>query len=325
MPRGVPSLIAAAAATLAMLTGGALAQDADFPSRPIRIILPYSPGATGDIICRAIASEATKRLGQPIVVEARAGGNTVIGTRAARLAPADGYTVLFQTSTYVSNLYFMKDPGYRIGDFTVLATISNAALVLLTPSSLPPKTLKEFIAFAKSNAGKLNFGSNGRGSRTHVLAEQLATAGGFTWTEIQYKGTADAGQAVMSGVVQGFFSTQGFATAHVASEKLRMLGVSSQQRVDSLPDVPTFREQGYPDIVDQTWYALFARSETPRAVIDRLRAAFTEAMRSPFMQAQIRNNGLSPYDARLEDFPAKMEADLRRLAEEGKRLGFTAQ
>ena len=174
------SLARAAALALALASAWApaLAQEADFPARPVRIILPYSPGATGDIICRAIGDEAAKRLGRPVIIESRAGGGTMIGTRIAKAAPADGYTVLFQTSSFVSNLYFMKDPGYRLADFTPIAMISNAAYVLLTPSSLPARNLKEFIAHAKANPGKLNYGSNGRGSRPHVLADQLGTLGG---------------------------------------------------------------------------------------------------------------------------------------------------
>ena len=310
---------------LALLASGVAAQEADFPSRALRLVVPYPPGASTDIISRAVGDEAGKRLGRPVLVENRPGGGTVIGTRFVKTAPADGYTIMFQASSLVSNLYILKDPGYKLSDFTPVTTLSNAAYVMLIPSGIPAKTLKEYIAFAKANPGKMSYGSLGRGTRTHVLPDQLGTLAGYQWTEIQFKGTAEAAQDVMSGTVQAYFSTQAFATTQLGSDKLRLLGISSAQRVDFLPDVPTFREMGFPGIVDQTWYALFVRSETPRAILEKLRAVFADAMKSTLIQTQLRNNGLSPYDGRLEDFPAKLESELVRLTEEAKTLGLVAQ
>ena len=316
---------ALAALALALCAYGTSAQEAAFPSRVLRIVVPYPPGASTDLISRAVGDEASKRLGRPIVVENRPGGGTVIGTRVVKAAPADGYTLMFQASSLVSNLYMVKDPGYKLSDFTAVTTLSNAAYVMLVPSALPAKDLKEFIAYAKSNQGKLNYGSLGRGTRTQVLPDMLGTLAGIDWTEIQFRGTAEAAQAVMSGIVQTYFSTQAFAKQQIGSDKLRMIGVSSTQRVDFIPDVPTFRELGFPDVTDQTWYALFVRSETPKPILDKLRAVFAEAMNSPMMHAQLRNNGLSPYEGKLEDFPEKLESELKRLTEEAKRLGLTAQ
>ena len=319
----LPYLLAAVA--LSLCAYGASAQEAAFPSRALRIVVPYPPGASTDLISRAVGDEASKRLGRPIVVENRPGGSTVIGTRVVKAAPADGYTLMFQASSLVSNLYMVKDPGYKLSDFTPVTMLSNAAYVMLIPSSLPAKDLKEFIAYAKANPGKLNYGSLGRGTRTQVLPDTLGTLAGIDWTEIQFKGTAEAAQAVMSGIVQTYFSTQAFAKQQIGSDKLRMIGVTSPQRVDFIPDVPTFRELGFPAVTDQTWYALFVRAETPKPILDKLRAAFAEAMRSPMMHTQLQRNGLSPYDGKLEDFPEKLESELKRLTEEAKRLGLTAQ
>ena len=325
MMRGSRLPYALAAVALALCAFGTPAQEAAFPSRALRIVVPYPPGASTDLISRAVGDEASKRLGRPIVVENRPGGGTVIGTRAVKTAPADGYTLMFQASSLVSNLYMVKDPGYKLSDFTAVTTLSNAAYVMLIPSNLPAKNLQEFIAYAKANPGKLNYGSLGRGTRTQVLPDMLGTLAGIDWTEIQFRGTAEAAQAVMSGIVQTYFSTQAFAKQQIGSDKLRMIGVSSTQRVDFIPDVPTFRELGFPDVTDQTWYALFVRSETPKPILDKLRAVFAEAMNSPMMHTQLRNNGLSPYEGKLEDFPEKLESELKRLTEEAKRLGLTAQ
>ncbi len=316
---------ALAAVALALCAYGTSAQETAFPSRALRIVVPYPPGASTDLISRAVGDEASKRLGRPIVVENRPGGGTVIGTRAVKTAPADGYTLMFQASSLVSNLYMVKDPGYKLSDFTPVTTLSNAAYVMLIPSTLPAKNVKEFIAYAKANPGKLNYGSLGRGTRTQVLPDMLGTLAGIDWTEIQFRGTAEAAQAVMSGIVQAYFSTQAFAKQQIGSDKLRMVGVTSTQRVDFIPDVPTFRELGFPNVTDQTWYALFVRSETPKPILDKLRAAFAQAMKSPMMHTQLQRNGLSPYDGKLEDFPEKLESELKRLTEEAKRLGLIAQ
>jgi len=301
------------------------AQDSAFPTRALRIVVPYPPGASTDLISRAVAEEAGKRLGQTIIVENRPGGGTVVGTQAVKNAPADGYTLMFQAASLVSNTYTLKNPGYKLSDFTPVTMLSDAAYVMLVPASLPVKTLGEFIAYAKANPGKLNYGTLGRGTRTFVLPYRLGLAAGIDWTEISYKGTSEAAQAVMSGDIQAYFSTQAYASTQMESDKLRLIAITSEKRVDFLPNVPTFKELGYPQVTDQTWYALFTRSETPKPVLDKLRAAFADAMKSPAMQTQLRNNGLSPYDGTLDAFPAKLETELQRFIAEAKQLGLEPQ
>ncbi|WP_160170506.1 tripartite tricarboxylate transporter substrate binding protein [Afipia sp. P52-10] len=303
----------------------ATAQGAAFPTRPLRIVVPYPPGASTDLISRAVAEEAGKRLGQTIIVENRPGGGTVVGTQAVKNAPADGYTLMFQAASLVSNTYTLKNPGYKLSDFTPVTMLSDAAYVMLVPSSLPVKTLSEFIAYAKAHPGKLNYGTLGRGTRTFVLPYRLGVAAGLDWTEISYKGTAEAAQAVMSGDIQTYFSTQAYASTQLESDRLRLLAITSEKRVDFLPNVPTFKELGYPQVTDHSWYALFARSETPKPILDTLRAAFADAMKSAAMQTQLRNNGLSPYDGTLEAFPAKLEAELQHFIAEAKQLGLEPQ
>ncbi len=324
--RLVGKLIAAllGAASLAA-SPAALAQGADFPSRPMRLVVPYPPGASTDLISRAIAEEAGKRLGQPIVVENRPGGGTVVGTQAVRNAPADGYTLMFQAASLLSNTYIMKNPGYKLSDFTPVTMLSDAAYVMLVPSKLPVKSLAEFVAHAKANPGKMNYASLGRGTRTFVLPYRLGRAAGLDWTEITFKGTAEAAQSVMSGDVQAYFSTQAFASTQTGSDKLRLVAITSEKRVDFLPDLPTFKELGYPDVTDQTWYALFMRSETPKPILDKMRAVLADAMRSDAMKDALKVNGLSPYDGTLEAFPAKMDAELARFIKEAKELGIEPQ
>ena len=204
----------------AYLAAAATAPAADYPSRIIRIIVPYPPGAATDTISRAVAAEAGKSLGKTIIIENRPGGGTLIGTRLVKEAPADGYTLLFQSPVLVSNLYALKDPGYSLSDFTAVAMLCNTSYVLLTPSSLPVKGLKDFVAYAKANPGKMNYGSIGPTSRQRALSERLAKVGNFTWAEVPFKGTAESAEAVMGGEVQGYFSTQSFAVTQANSPNL---------------------------------------------------------------------------------------------------------
>lgn len=323
----VKSSIASLLAILLFSIGAqaAFAQEAGFPSKPLKLIVPYPPGASTDLISRAIAEEAGKRLGQTIVVENKPGGGTVVGTQAVRNSPADGYTVMFQAASLLNNTYTLKKPGYVLSDFTPVVMLSDAAYVMLVPSSLPVQNLREFVAYAKANPGKLNYGTLGRGTRTFILPYRLGLAAGLDWTEITFKGTAEAARSVMAGDIQTYFSTQAYASTQLGSDKLKLLGITSEQRVDFLPNVPTFKESGYPTVTDQTWYALFVRSETPKPIIDKLKEAFAEAMKSDTMKEQLRINGLSPYNGKLEDFPAKMQAELAEFIREAKELGLEPQ
>lgn len=296
-----------------------------FPVRPIRIVVPFPPGASTDLISRAVAEEAGKRLGQPIIVENRPGGGTVVGTLAVKTAAADGYTLMFQTAGFVANRYAFKKPGYELSDFSPVVGLAETAYVLLVTSQLPVKSLGELVAHAKANPGKLNYGALGRAAGPFLLSTRLAEVAGLDWADISYKGTTEAAQAVMSGDIQAYFSTQAYASTQMESDKLRLLAVTSEKRVDFLPNVPTFKELGYPQLTEKTWYALFARSETPKPILDKLRSVFAETMKSPPIQIQLRNNGLSPFEIAIETFPAKLEADYARFVEEAKRLNITPQ
>lgn len=317
--------LAKALALFLVLTGSASGQDAAFPSKPMKIVVPYPPGASTDLISRAVAEEAGKKLGQPIIIENRPGGGTVIATRYVKTSPADGYTVMFQASGLVSNLIVFKDPGYTLTDFTPVTTLSDAAYVLLVPSNLGVNTLAEFINYAKANRGKMNYGSLGRGTQSHILADRLATDAGFEWDEINFKGTAEAAQAVMAGTVQGYLSTQAFAAQQLSSDKLKLIAITSEQRVSFLPNVPTFVEQGFKNIVDGTWYALFVRSDTPKPIVEKLRGVLAEVVQSDQYKQQLDKNGLSPYKGDVVQLPARLDAELKEKSAEFKRLKIDPQ
>lgn len=295
--------------------------DEAYPTRPIRLVVPYPPGAITDSLSRAVATELGKVIGQNVVVENKPGGGTVIGTQAVKGSPADGYTLLFQLSALVNNLYSLKQPGYALSDFTPVGMLGQSAYVLIASSKYPFHSLQDLVAHAKAHPGELNYSAVG----FSVVGPRLREATGVEWTDINYKGGAEATQAVMSGTVHFSLPTQGAPLIHANRDKLRLLAVSSEKRLDFLPDVPTFKELGYPTITDQTWFGLFVRSQVPQPAIEKLKSALAEVMKSPAMQAHLKSMRVSPYEGALEDVPARMEQELADFTKQAKKLGLEPQ
>jgi tripartite-type tricarboxylate transporter receptor subunit TctC len=322
----IASLIRASlpAIVLALTAFGASAQES-YPTKPIRIIVPYTPGASTDSISRAFGDEAGKALGQPMIVENKPGAGTAIGTQTAKQAPADGYTILFGSGTMISTMIGLKEPGYTMQDFTPVTMLGDQFYVLLTPAALPVKDFKEFVEYAKKNPTKMNYAMLGPGAPSHVLADRLQRAAKFQWQDIAFRGGTPAMQAVMSNDVQGYFGTQSFALTFKDSDKVRLMGIGAEERGVFLPDVPTFKEMGYEGVVEQGWYAMFVRSNTPKPIIDKLRKVFGEVMQSPAMAQHLKSNGLSPYKGSIETFLASLDKEIQQKTEENKRLGIVAQ
>lgn len=316
--RSLPAIV------LAFAAFGAHAQD-NYPNRAIRLIVPYTPGASTDAISRAFADEASKLIGQPIVVENRGGAGTAIGTQTARQAPADGYTLLFGSGTMVSTMLALKEPGYAMKDFTPVTMLGDQFYVLLIPKALPVTNAKEFVEYAKKNPSKMNYGMLGAGSPSHVLADRFARAAKFQWQDIAFRGGTPTLTALMSNDVQGYFATQTFATTYVGSDKIRLLAIGAEDRGEFLPDVPTFKELGYEGVVEQGWYALFVRSETPKDVIEKLRKVSAEVMASAAMKKHLTTIGLSAYKGTIDSFLKNLDTEVAQKAEESKRLGIVPQ
>jgi tripartite-type tricarboxylate transporter receptor subunit TctC len=310
---------------LLLAAAGPAHADEAYPARPLRIVVPYPPGAITDALCRIVATELGKVVGQTIIVENKPGGGTVIGTQAVKNSPADGYTVLLQLGALVSNVYSLKQPGYALEDFTPISMLGQSAYVLIISSKYPFQTLQELIAYGKAHPGELNYSLTGGGGAQAVIGSKMKRATGIEWTDINYKGGAEATQAVMSGNVHFSLPTQGAPLIHVNPDKLRLVAVTSEKRLEFLPEVPTFKELGYPSIVDQTWFGLFVRSQVPSPVIDRLKSAMAEVMKSETMQAHLKTLRISPYEGALEDVPAKMQRELAEFTEEAKKLGIEPQ
>lgn len=297
----------------------------DYPNRPIRIIVPYSAGGPGDIISRGYAAELGKVLGQSIIVENRPGAGTAIGTQAAKLSPADGYTLLFGTAGIISTMLSLRNPGYVMSDFVPISMLGDQYYVLMSPAALAVSNLQGLISHARKNPARMNYATLGPGASSHVLADRLQRAANFEWQEISYKGAGPAVQALMSNEVQGYFTTQSSAVSLLGSDKVQPIAIAAAERGEFLPNVPTFKELGYEGMIDQGWYAILIRSSTPAEVIERLRKASEEVMASAQMKQHQKALGLSRSKVMMSEFPALIEQEIATRTEDNKRLGIVPQ
>jgi tripartite-type tricarboxylate transporter receptor subunit TctC len=312
------------AITLLALAASAARSD-DYPSRPIHIIVPYTPGASTDLLARATADLASKTYGMTFVIESRPGAGTALGTRVVKAAAADGYTILFQATNFLNNLHTLKEPGYAIDDFTSVALLGQTAYVLLIPSDIPAKNLKEFVDYARARNGQLNYASLGHGTRQQLLPEHLKTDAGFDWKEIPYKGGIEGIAALLGGQVQGYFATVSLAQAQSQQPGIREIAVAAEERTRFLPDIPTFKEQGFPGIVDKTWFALFVCASTPQPIIDKLRRVFDDVVKTPGYQAALDKISIDPLVTTHAQFAADMLATSAKLAAEQLQFGIEKQ
>jgi tripartite-type tricarboxylate transporter receptor subunit TctC len=279
---------AAVAAVAALLPGWAAAQES-WPAKPVSLVVPYPPGGTSDVIGRLLAQRLREELGQPFIVENKAGAATAIGAGFVARAPKDGYTLLLSAgTTFTVNPNFNDKLAYKLDDFEPVAPVATVPFAFVVKKDFPARTVQEYAAYAKANPGKVNNATNGQGSMVHLLGELVATGLDVKLTQVHYKGAAPATMDMLAGVIDSNVEALTSAVPNISAGQYRALAVLSQDRLPLLPEVPTFRELGYPSVVGETWFAVFAPALTPRAVVDKLNAAlrrittsasFGEAMR----------------------------------------------
>jgi tripartite-type tricarboxylate transporter receptor subunit TctC len=287
-----------------------------YPSRPIKLVVPYPPGGTADAMARALGQELTAAWGQPVVVENRPGAGTIIGAEyAARSAP-DGYTLLFTTDSTltISPLLHKRLPYDPQKDFAPITMIGYQDLVLVVHPSVPATTLDELIAFAKANPGVLNYGSFGRGSQPHLAMEMFRQLAGLSLVHVPGKGIAEVLSDLLSGTVQTAFV--GVSAAGLIKDgKVRGLAIGGQQRSPLFGEVPTFAEKGFARMYARAWWGIVAPAGTPRDVIDKLNAGLNRVIRDPqFQQKRMLPQGLDPVGNSPEAFAALIREDARRWA-----------
>ncbi len=297
-----------------LLAGANVALSADaYPQRAVRMIIPYPPGGAGDIVGRLISTPLAQSLGQQIVIDNRGGGAQLIATEMAAKAPADGYTLFLASATHSINPGLQKKLPYdTIKDFASITMIANSPLVFVANPSLGVAGIKELVAAAKAQPGRIAYASSGPGTGGHLAVELLSWMAGIKFTHIPYKGAAPALIDVIGGQVQFMCTSPLPAMPHVKSGKLRALAMTGAKRSPSSPDIPTVAEAGYKGYETGLWYALLAPAGTPRTIISRLHDATVKVVKSPGVMEQLSAQGAEPVGNTPQELDAYIKAEIDR-------------
>jgi tripartite-type tricarboxylate transporter receptor subunit TctC len=289
-------------ATSAVMAAG-VAHAADYPARPVRVIVPFSPGGAVDGPMRLIAQELGKRLGQAVVVENKPGAGATIGTDAVAKAAPDGYTLLLASQTNaISATLYAKLPFDPIGDFTPVTLIGREPGVVVVNPAVPAKTLQEFIAYVKAHPGEVNFASSGNGSGQHLFAALLASRTGMKMNHVPYRGSGQATTDLLSGVVSMAIPGTAGMVGHIKAGKLRALAVTGATRSPQLPDVPTVIESGVPGYEAYVWMGLLAPKGTPPAIVERLHRDVVAVLGEDSVKRYMANAGIEIVGSTPADF-----------------------
>lgn len=302
-------LKATLATALAAAAFGAAAQA--YPSRPVKVIIPFPPGGTLDAVGRQLAQKLSEQMGQPFVVENRAGGNGTIGAHVVAQAPADGYTLLFNASTFTTAPMTMKSVPYGVvKDFTPVSLVAKAPLSIAINKNLAITDVKSLIAHAKANPGKMTFAVGSIGSAGHLSTELLKRAGGIEYTVVPYKGTAPAFQDLIGGQIDGFIDPILGSLQYHKSGMLRVVAVTGDKRVPNLPDVPTVAET-IPGYEFYSWYGLWGPAKLPADITQKLNTETNKALASD-MREKLLQQGLVLTPGTPEDFAKFQNSDMAR-------------
>ena len=302
-------------ALLSALAGTAGAQQA-YPSKPIRIIVPYAPGGATDIMGRVVSQRLAEILGQPIVIENKPGANTAIGADLVAKSPADGYTLMFTNdATFVLNPALMPTLSYNMArDFVPVATVAYLNLVMVVSSTQPANNFAELVAWTKAKSGSISYGSYGVGSQAHLMGEMYKKLTATDIVHVPYKGSAPAVADVIGGQVVFTFPAIPTVQGFVKAGKLKVLAISGEKRSPVLPDVPTFTELGFKDLDIGAWYAFFAPTGTPREVVARLNAAVSTMLSNQeFVDKQLIPQGMIPMNLSTDRVGALMKSEAERM------------
>jgi tripartite-type tricarboxylate transporter receptor subunit TctC len=306
------AVLAALAASLA--AAGAAAQS--YPTHPIKLIVPFAPGGSTDIIARLISEPLTRELGQAVVVENVGGAAGALGTMQVKNATPDGYTLAIATvSTMIVYPATRAKPQYTLDDFAPVTNIASMPNVLAISPKFPAKDLKEFIEIVRKNPGKYTFGSSGVGSINHMLGESFQAAAGVKMVHVPYKGSGPAMQDVMGGQIDGLFDQFPSSKAYIDSGRMRAIGVISPHRIPGY-DVMTMEEAGLKGFTDEAWYGLLAPAKVPPAVLQRLDAAMKKVMADPGLRDRLDKIGARP----VGNSPAEFKDQIHREIAHMKRL-----
>jgi tripartite-type tricarboxylate transporter receptor subunit TctC len=280
-----------------------------YPSRPVKIVVPYAPGGPNDIVARLLAEKLTASTGQTFLVENKPGGGSNIGAEAVAKSPADGYTLLVAATSHSINMTLFPKESLKydlLKDFAPVSLLMTGPLVLVTNPATPAKNVKEFVALAKSKPGKMSYGSSGNGASTHLAGEMLNAAAGIETIHVPYKGSGPALTDLMGGQIDFMVDTMISAMPFVTSGKLRALATTGKTRSPVLPDVPTLAEQGYPGFEAVAWIGLLAPAKTPPEVVARLNAEVKKVLDQAEVKGRLSVQGFTAEWQKPEAFGAYM-------------------
>jgi tripartite-type tricarboxylate transporter receptor subunit TctC len=295
-----------------LILGNAKAQG-DYPTRPVKVIVPSPPGGGTDILARVLAQHFSKALGQPFVVENKPGAGNMIGIESVARAPADGYTLLLVASTLALNsVLYKKVPYDPVRDFAPITIAATAPNVLIVNPALPAQTLAEFIALAKKKPGALSYGTPGIGTSPHLSMELLKSMTGIDIVHVPYRGTAAAVTDVIGGQIAATFANALTAKPQVDSGRVRALAVSGPRRIEALPAVPPVAEAGVPGYEAMQWYGMVAPAGTPAPVIARLHGEAVKALQSDDMKEKLALDGAQPVGSSPAEFAALIRSELEK-------------
>jgi tripartite-type tricarboxylate transporter receptor subunit TctC len=299
---------------VAMMLAACTAHSAEWPDKPIRVILSVPAGATPDVTARLVFPGLSQQLGVSLVADNRAGGGGVIGAEIAAKSTPDGYTLFISSPGALTILPHMRKniPYDTLRDFAPVSLISIGPFVLMTHPSVPAKSIKELIALAKAQPGKLNYASAGNGVANHLAGELFKQMAGVDIVHVPYKGAPQAVTDVLAGHMNMMFNSVAPIVGYIKTGKIRVLGIASLQRSPQLPDVPTIHESGVLGFEAVNWFGMFAPAKTPRKIVNRLNSALVQTIKTPEMQAQFIKLGADPVGSSVEEFTAFVKRDMEK-------------
>ena len=306
--------VSAVLAALALLpASGRYVHAQEFPAKAVRIIVPFAPGGPNDLAVRPVAQKLYELMGQPFVIDYRAGANGIIGCDLVAKAPPDGYSLVVVSSSFTINAStYAKLPFDPLRDFAPVGSLATSDIILIVNPTVPVKSVREFVALAKAQPGKLNYSSSGTGGSLHLGAELLQQMAGINMVHVPYKGAALALTDVIGGHVDSMFISAPGAIGQIKAGKVRVLAVASARRARALPDTPTFAEAGYPAVQVDTRYGLLAPAATPAATIARLDAVIAKALATPEVRDQYAALSLDPAPLGAQEYAAFLRDEVLR-------------
>jgi len=312
-----------AALVLVFAAGTCAAQS--YPAKPIRFLIGFPPGGTNDILARALAPKMSEYLGQPVVIENRAGASTAIATELAARSAPDGYTILLNAAGHATNPALMKLNFDPVRDFAFITLVAESQNLLVLHPSVPAQTVKELIAVSKKRPGEINYGSSGIGTTPHLSAQLFQYMTGAKWVHIPYKGSALGLTALLAGEISLYFANVPSVIRHVQAGKLRPIALSGPKRTAAAPGIPTVAESGLPGFEVTSWFGVSAPARTPRPIVDRLNGEIVRALNTPDLRERLLGMGADPVGNTPEQYTLFVQNEIAKWGKVIKAAGIKGE